>query len=72
MVYDGTSLHFFLDGVQSTSRSDTGDMVVQPNDLVIGKAGEGQANEYFYGMIDDVQIWRRVLSTSEVLQLYQH
>jgi hypothetical protein len=72
MVYDGTSLHFYLDGVQSTSRLDTGDMLVQPTDLVIGKAGEGQANEWFLGMIDDVQIWNRVLSTAEVLQIYHH
>jgi hypothetical protein len=72
MVYDGTSLHFYLDGLQSTSLSDTGDMVITPNDLVIGKAGAGQDNEYFYGMIDDVQIWNRVLSTGEVLQLYHH
>lgn len=41
MVYDGTSLHFYLDGLQSTSLSDTGDMVITPNDLVIGKAGAG-------------------------------
>ena len=72
MVYDGTSLHFYLDGVQYTSRADTGNMVVQPHDLVIGKAGEGGGNEYFYGMIDDVQIWSRVLSTAEVLRLFHH
>ena len=72
MVYDGSTLHFYLDGVQYSSRADTGDMVVRPNDLVIGKAGEGQENEWFFGMIDDVQLWSRVLSTAEVLQLHHH
>ena len=72
MVYDGSTLHFYLDGVQYSSRADTGDMVVRPNDLVIGKAGEGQEHEWFIGMIDDVQLWSRVLSTGEVLQLHRH
>jgi len=75
MVYDSSDLHFFLDGAQATSAADSGDMVIRPNELVIGKAGPGLGtrnqpiNEYFLGMIDDVRLWARVLTTSEVLSL---
>ena len=40
-VYDSSDLHFFLDGAQATSTADSGDMVIRPNELVIGKAGPG-------------------------------
>ena len=40
-VYDSSDLHFFLDGAQATSAADSGDMVIRPNELVIGKAGPG-------------------------------
>lgn len=100
-VYDSSDLHFFLDGAQATSAADSGDMVIRPNELVIGKAGPGLGtrnqpiNECkprailpvlrtrirrvgltcnccwvdFLGMIDDVRLWARVLTTSEVLSL---
>ena len=68
----GSDLHYFLDGVQTTSTDDTGDLVVRPNDLIIGKCGEGHDGEYFMGMIDDVRLWTRVLSSSEVQSLYSH
>ena len=68
----GSDLHYFLDGVQTTSTDDTGDLVVRPNDLIIGKCGEGHDGEYFMGMIDDVRLWTRVLSSSEVQSLFSH
>jgi Concanavalin A-like lectin/glucanases superfamily len=32
--------------------------------------GEGNANQYFNGLIDDVRVYNRVLSDAEVKQLY--
>ena len=70
----GSDLHYFLDGVQTTSTDDTGDLVVRPNDLIIGKCFNPRFNydEYFMGMVDDVRLWTRVLSSSEVQSLYSH
>eukprot|EP01043_Picozoa_sp_COSAG02_P013560 COSAG02_NODE_545_length_20533_cov_5.447663_1_plen_391_part_00 len=53
MIYDGASLHFYLDNERSTATDDTGDMVTTTHPLTIGKAGEGDSapDEFFTGMI---------------------
>jgi len=74
MIYDTTNLHFYLDNVISTSTADTGRMVLNAHGLVLGKAGagDGARDEFFLGMMDDVQIWNRALSTDEVQSLFNH
>jgi len=66
-TYNGTSLLFYLDGILNSSLevSKTIDYNSQP--IYIGQWG---SNQYFNGLIDEVRIWNRSLSGSEINQIY--
>jgi hypothetical protein len=71
MTYDGTNLYFYLNGkAQSGGGNDTGDIIAKNTPLTIGKAGVGMSREYFVGSIDDLRIYNRAFSESEIQQLY--
>ncbi|XP_070545045.1 uncharacterized protein [Ptychodera flava] len=72
MVYDGSHLKFYLDNVEQDGAASCchGDMIPRDNPLTIGKSGAGMNGEYFYGYIDEVKIFSRALSESEVAQIY--
>jgi len=64
-TYDGATQRLFVDGAQVASRASSGSMVQSSGPLRIG----GNAiwpNEWFAGRIDDVRVYRRVLSTAEI------
>ena len=71
MSYDGNNLSFYLDGeLKGVSTRDVGNLIAKNTPLTIGKAGIGKNNEYFYGAIDDIRIYKRALSIGEVRDLY--
>ena len=54
--YDGTNVGFWLNsGDAGVNTRDTGDMIVDPDGLNIGRADVGR--EYFRGYVDEVQIF---------------
>ena len=59
-----TTLRFYVNGVQVGSRAQTGNMVVSSRALRIG--GNGVWGEYFNGLIDDVRIYNRALTATEI------
>ncbi len=63
-TYDGTTLRFYVNGVQVSSRAQTGNMVVSTRALRIG--GNGVWGEYFNGLVDDVRIYNRALTATEI------
>ncbi|XP_078657715.1 uncharacterized protein LOC144903456 [Branchiostoma floridae x Branchiostoma belcheri] len=73
MTYDGTLTKFYLDNVPQTGndRCCSGPIIDKGNPLVIGQAGPGKSNEYFFGFIDEVRLYHRALCAEEVATLYQ-
>ena len=63
-VYDGTAVRLYVNGTQSATLPLTGSMVTSASPFRIG--GNGFANEWFNGAIDEVRVYSRALSMLEV------
>jgi len=68
MTYDGSFLRSYVDGVNDGTLSYTGNIRISGFPLLIGRYGNPHST--FRGMIDDVRIYNRALSTTEIQQLY--
>jgi len=70
LSYDGSTYNFYKNG--SLLSSETG--TYQPNTSKPLRIGAGRtestANYFFKGVLDEVRIWNRGLSTSEITSLY--
>ncbi len=67
-IYDGSTLHLYLDGVLNTSRDLTNDASRTPNTgFAPLQIGWGQAGR-FHGLIDEVRIWNRALPKEQIEQ----
>jgi glucose/arabinose dehydrogenase len=64
-TYDGATQRLFVNGAQVASRSQTGSAVVSTGVLRIGGNSIWPAERY-RGMIDEVRVYDRALSTAEV------
>jgi hypothetical protein len=70
-TYDGTTVRVFVDGVETINAPLNGLLGVNDIPLVIGRrAQEGSRKHFFNGWIDDVRIYNRALSASQVAQLH--
>jgi len=71
MVYDGTQLNYYLDNVKQTGKDlcCSGDLIPRETPLIIG--ARAKKEEYFYGYIDELKIFSRALSYSEVSEIYE-
>lgn len=67
IVSDGTNLTVYLDGV-SDGTAVTGANL--PTNAGVGIGGHTYGPEYFNGVIDDVRVYNRALSPTEIRQLY--
>ena len=74
-VYDGTTQYLYVDGLLKLSQARTYSIPNSSNIRIGGVAnGTGDyciALTHFVGAIDDVRIYNRAISASEVQQLYQ-
>lgn len=68
-TYDGSNVTYYIDGVTSGTVASVNPAVTS-TDLAIGRRNFVGFNEYFDGSIDDVRIYNKTLSASEVKQLY--
>ena len=64
VTYDGASLRLYVNGAQVSSRAATGSLVASTGALRIG--GNSVWGEYFRGRIDELRIYNRSLSASEI------
>jgi hypothetical protein len=64
MTYDGTTMRMFVNGVQVSTRAVGGAAVVTSGALRIG--GNAVWGEYFKGTIDEVRIYNRALTATEI------
>ncbi len=63
-TYNGSTLRLYVNGVQVTSQSRTGNLLTTSLPLRIG--GNTYASEFFQGRIDDVRIYNRALLATEI------
>ncbi len=69
-TYDGSTAKLYLNGqLQTTTGSLTGNVNTNSSILAIGRQGPSSAR-YVSGSLDDVRVYNRALSASEVQQLY--
>ena len=63
-TYDGTTFRLYVNGAQVSSQAASGALVSSSGPLSIG--GNGPYGEYFNGRIDEVRIYDRALSATEI------
>src|SRR6185369_9909265 len=63
-TYDGATLRLFVNAVQVGSTAVTGSVAVSANQLSIG--GNSVWGEYFAGRLDEIRIYNRALTQSEI------
>ena len=66
LTYDGTIWKTWLNGTQVSSTNSTGIPSQTTTSLTIGRRNYTGAESYFPGTIDEVGIWNRALTTTEV------
>ena len=69
-VYDGNTLKIFIDGQLSNSRIEKKEPLHNNQPITIGWKYNGIKVDYFQGEIDDIRIYNRALSDSEIQELY--
>ena len=74
MTYDGSALLYYLNGAQQPLTSEIHDspILTRSTPVTIGQAGQGTSIEFFYGLIDEVKIYSRVLSAEYVQNMFNH
>jgi hypothetical protein len=64
-TYDGTTLRYYQNGVQVSTLAVTGNITATTNPLRIG-GSTALGSQYFAGLIDEVRVYNRALSASEI------
>jgi len=64
ITYDGAMMRLYVNGVQSSTFATTGNITATTDPLRIG--GTTALSQYFAGLIDEVRIYSRALSASEI------
>lgn len=68
-TYDGGTMRLYANGVEVASASGlSGNLPASMADVIIGSQADGSS--YFHGIIDEVQIYHRALSDSEIQAIY--
>jgi hypothetical protein len=67
--YDGTSISIYVDGELQNSVSTSGLFRMASQHILAGANPTSPPNFFFHGAIDDIRIWNRALSTSEIQDL---
>ncbi|HKS36226.1 MAG TPA: LamG-like jellyroll fold domain-containing protein, partial [Verrucomicrobiae bacterium] len=63
-TYDGTRVRLYVNGVEVASAARTG--LISVNDLPVRIGGNSPYGEHFDGLIDEVRIYNRALSATEI------
>jgi len=69
-VREGTNMILYIDGISVISGTKTIININTVQQYAIGGNGGGHSQHDFYGTIDEVAIFNRALSTSEIAELY--
>jgi hypothetical protein len=71
-TYDGSTAKIYVDGVLRGSVAGSGYLTNNTRNLGIGEDSDGGGGRYFNGLIDEVRIYNRALSASEISALYTY
>jgi hypothetical protein len=72
-MYNGDEIKLFVDGVEENSSTYSSGILITDNPLIIGYdpySGGDYTHRYFTGQIDDIRIYNRTLTESEIQELY--
>jgi hypothetical protein len=69
-TYDGSVICFYVNGILKKQQPASGNISQSSYRLTIGAYAVNPLSEMFKGVMDDVRIYNRALSTNEVMQLY--
>jgi hypothetical protein len=70
-TYDGTNMTVYLNGVQDGQMAQTGAIDYGTSeDLIFGSDGPALNTESFTGLMDDIRIYGRCLSSNEIAAIY--
>jgi len=70
LTYNGADIRLYQDGMEVGSASQTGDLDVDPSiSLALGNQTVGAGEKALAGLLDDVRIYERALSSAEVAML---
>jgi len=67
-TYDGSNIYIYVDGVQEGTLAFSGTLRDSEEKIVFGQYGAG--GDYMDGIIDEVGLWPRALTPTEVTELY--
>jgi len=70
MTYDGQTLRLFVNGVEISSVNQTGEISSGLNGSLYFGYDNASGNRYFSGLLDEIRIYNRALSDSEIKDLY--
>lgn len=70
MTYDGSRMKAYVNGVNEVDVAQTGSINYDTSNIIIGAMAYSPAGYYFNGIIDEVKIYNRALSLSEIQNLY--
>ncbi len=63
-TYDGTTQRLYINGLQVSSQSQTGELMTSSNQLQIG--GDNFFGQYFQGTIDEIRIYNVALTAAQI------
>ena len=73
-TYDGTTARLYVDGQQVASEAISGRIVADKTPFILGANGNGASDnnvtERFPGKIDEIMLYRRALTGSEIAQIH--
>jgi hypothetical protein len=69
-VYDGAKAELFVNGTSAGSVAATGPIVASGNSLDFGRDPGNVTSRAFQGLVDEVSIYNRPLSATEIVTLY--
>jgi hypothetical protein len=71
-TYDGSVMRFYVNGIEEDSDVQTGLMDDTTQSVLVGGEPDSPYEDFFNGAIDDVRIYNRALSPSEITELYNY
>jgi len=73
LTFDGNGFKWYINGVLDNSDNQAGTLTPNAENLIIGNWDEPEAGDrYFYGKIDEVRIYNRALTPTEIQILYNN
>ncbi len=73
-TYDGSTVRFYVDGQEVMNQPLTGRFVMDTTPVILGGngngAGDANVTERFSGRVDEIMLYRRALSATEIAQLH--